>query len=297
MKALVMWSGGKDSQACLIHSIQKYGKQHVRAVFCDTGWEHQDTLHHVEHIASELDVELVTLRGELDFEQLVVKNKLFPGFMRRYCTHELKVKPFVDYLLTQDDSFIVVQGIRGAESPQRARYEAECDYFKPWHLGKARYRKNDVLAYAKTHDVSISRPIFKWSAQEVVDYILDSGLPINPLYKKGMSRVGCYPCVFANKSDLKQMAKDKQYVKRLIDLEDKVNAVRAKVYGDKYENTATFFSKGRIPKHLCITNENGAPTAREVFDYFTLSDCTVGLFEDAEEASLSCMSVYHGLCE
>lgn len=47
MRVLVMWSGGKDSQACLIHSVKKYGSKNVAAVFCDTGWEHEITTKHV----------------------------------------------------------------------------------------------------------------------------------------------------------------------------------------------------------------------------------------------------------
>lgn len=38
MRILVSFSGGKDSQAALIHTVEKYGSDKVEAVFCDTGW-------------------------------------------------------------------------------------------------------------------------------------------------------------------------------------------------------------------------------------------------------------------
>lgn len=47
MKILVSFSGGKDSQACLIQAFKQYGGGNLTAVFCDTGWEHPDTYKHV----------------------------------------------------------------------------------------------------------------------------------------------------------------------------------------------------------------------------------------------------------
>lgn len=50
MKILVSFSGGKDSQACLIKACNDYGADKVTAVFCDTGWEHQDAYKHIENV-------------------------------------------------------------------------------------------------------------------------------------------------------------------------------------------------------------------------------------------------------
>jgi len=48
MKILVFYSGGKDSQACLIWAANKYGASKIEAVFCDTGWENPVTYQHIE---------------------------------------------------------------------------------------------------------------------------------------------------------------------------------------------------------------------------------------------------------
>ena len=37
MKIIVSFSGGKDSQACLIQATNKYGADKIEAVFCDIG--------------------------------------------------------------------------------------------------------------------------------------------------------------------------------------------------------------------------------------------------------------------
>ena len=73
MKIIVSFSGGKDSQACLIWAVEKYGAKNVQAVFCDTGWEHELTYKHIQDTCKSMDVELITLKPELDFVELSKK--------------------------------------------------------------------------------------------------------------------------------------------------------------------------------------------------------------------------------
>ena len=56
MKIIVNFSGGKDSQACLIYAANKYGSDNIEAVFCDTGWEHSDTYQHITDVCRQLNV-------------------------------------------------------------------------------------------------------------------------------------------------------------------------------------------------------------------------------------------------
>lgn len=289
MRVVVMWSGGKDSQACLIHSVKKYGQKNVLAVFCDTGWEHEITVSHVGDVCRSMGVELLTLKGERQFAELCVHKHIFPTGARRFCTVELKVKPFIDWILEQDESFIIVQGIRASESAKRAKFDVECDYFKEYHINRATYRKADVLEWAKTHDASVVRPIFSWSAQQVIDYILDNGQRPNELYERGCSRVGCFPCVYARLNEIRVVANDEKYRDRLIRLEKDVTEAVT-----KEGVPANFFQTGKIPERFCRTNENKSPTVEEVFDYVTRFDNLPSLFDDHAD---SCMSVYLGLCE
>lgn len=56
MKIIVSFSGGKDSQACLIWAVKKYGSKNVQAVFCDTGWEHSLTYKHIQDTCKLMQV-------------------------------------------------------------------------------------------------------------------------------------------------------------------------------------------------------------------------------------------------
>ena len=185
MKILVQFSGGKDSQACLIKAVNDYEKGKVTAVFCDTGWEHPVTYEHIHDVCKQLGVELITLKSAKykDFVDMSIKKGRFPSSQRRFCTSELKVIPMIDYILSQDESFIIIQGIRAKESKARAGYDVECSYFKEYFNDEVKglYHKKAVLEWCKTHDASVLRPIFHWSAQDVIDYILAKlTSPISP---------------------------------------------------------------------------------------------------------------------
>lgn len=78
------------------------------------------------------------------------------------------------------------------------------------------------------HDASVLRPIFDWTAQQVIDYILDNGQQPNPLYRRGASRVGCFPCIMSRKGEIKVLSKDTDMTERLIQLEKEVDSLGQK---------------------------------------------------------------------
>lgn len=289
MKVIVQFSGGKDSQASLILSVKKYGKENVVACFADTGWEHPVTYTHIHDVCNQLGVELITLKSSKykDFVDMSIKKGRFPSPMARFCTSELKVIPMIDYILSQDDHFIIIQGIRAKESKARAGYAMECSYFLEYFNDEVKglYHKKAVLEWCKTHDASVLRPIFNWTAQEVIDYILANEQRPNPLYERGFSRVGCFPCIMCRKREVQLISKDEWASNRLIEAEQRMK--------DETERGSSFFPPTYIPKRLCANGEY--PTVQEVFKYVKRNDIELDMFEP--EGGYSCMSLYHGLCE
>lgn len=288
MKVIVSYSGGKDSQACLIWAVNKYGKDRIEAVFCDTGWEHPDTYDHIISTTAQMGVKLTTLKSEYDFISLAKKKKRFPSTKARFCTEELKIKPMIDYVLSHKEHLLIIQGIRSGESIARKKMEAECMYFRGYlepygydKKGKAKYftyRKNDVKEWVKHYDASILRPIKEWSAQQVIDCIVDAGQQPNPLYYSGFSRVGCFPCIMVRKPEIRLIANNHpDMIQRLIDAEKSAER--------------SFFPPMYIPKKYCQTRDY--PSVEEVVDYVRRNQQDEKLFED----NSSCMSVFHGLCE
>ena len=298
MKVLVSFSGGKDSQACLIRACEDFGAANVTAVFCDTGWEHQLTYQHVHEVTHALGVKLdVHKSSRYPMQNLCKEMKWFPDSMHRMCTVQLKIMPMIDYVLHIDDDVVIIQGIRAAESQSRSRLSCSANYFAEYlaedSAKKRLYRKIDVKEWCGHHTATVERPMFGASAQDVIDYILEHGQQPNPLYRRGFSRVGCFPCIFARLSDIKAMRHFGNYVMRVIDLEEEVNEIRQREgQGGKY---ATFLPVGKIPARFCTSHGEGVPSFDDVIRYVSRDDAQLDMFDD--DNAVSCMSVYHGLCE
>ena len=176
MKHIIQFSGGKDSTALVLWA--KENLPEFTAVFCDTGWEHPLTYAYVQHInETQLDGKLVTLKNEKfpnGMRDLVFYKKRPPSTKARFCTEELKVKPFAKWLKEQDtDDPIVYQGIRGEESASR--------------MAAGRRMWNDLF------DAWVERPLFDWTARDVFEMHRKHGVGVNPLYKMGAGRVGHDP--------------------------------------------------------------------------------------------------------
>lgn len=298
MKILVFYSGGKDSQASLIWAVKEYGVKNFQAVFCDTGWESQLTYDHIKEITGLMGVELVTLKSQKydGFLDLAKKKGRFPSTTARFCTEELKSIPAIDYVLSLNDHTIVIQGIRKDESFSRSKMESQCSYFKfyfqPYGYDKKgkpkfhTYRKKDVFEYCKKYNADVLRPIFDWTAQQTIDYILENGQRPNPLYSLGFSRVGCFPCIMCRHKEL--LGISKLFPER-IELLDKAEK----------ESDTTFFAPGYIPAHQTQTrSKKGVKinTIKDVERYVMNKNSTGDLFLDEGDSGFSCMS-YYGLCE
>lgn len=303
MKVLVSWSGGKDSQACLIWAVEKYGAKNVIAVFCDTGWEHADTYKHVLLIPELLGVKLEILKSKKydGFVDMAVKKGRFPSTKARFCTEELKIKPMIDYVLEQNESLLIIQGIRADESHSRSQMESECRYFKYYfqpfrHDKKGKpvyhsYRKKDVVEWCSKYADDIVRPIFTWCANKTINYILSNGFPINPQYFKDAKRVGCYPCVMSN---LREMATI------VFNDPERINEIREA----EKATQRSFFPPDYIPKRYCSMIDdkgNKYPNIDDVVRYINDRNATGDLFaemekEEKENSGRRCMSVYN-ICE
>lgn len=298
MKILVCFSGGKDSQACLIKACRDFGASNVEAVFCDTGWEHDCTYEHIHYVVRELGCQLTTLKSHLGgFRELCLQMKWFPDTAHRRCTTQLKIWPMIDYILGFREDVTIIQGIRSAESKSRAKLTCSGDYFEQYHIEATKrgrlYRVNDVKEWCAQHRAIVERPMFGYSAQDVIDFILDAGQRPNPLYTRGFTRVGCFPCIYAKLSDIKAMRKDNFYVERVRELEREVNLLRDDSRSDGRK--ASLLPVGKIPPRFCLEYGNGVPSFGDVVRYVSRDDAILDLFDNNSE--ISCMSIYHGLCE
>lgn len=294
---IVTLSGGKDSLATLIWAKNNLSSYIV--VFCDTGWESIKTYKHIEEIERDFGIKVIRLVNQ-KFENLVnlfIKKTRAASTKRRFCTEELKVKPMIDYILSLDCDITVIQGVRAEESEQRRTFKEKDEYFKfyfePYGTDKKgkpkyhTYRKKDIIEYCNKHSVDVYRPILKWSAAQVFQYIFENGHKPNPLYFEGFSRVGCFPCIMCRHDEVRQLME--LYPERI----DEIRELEVKMDG-------TFFPPDYIPKRYCskkcVSKKTGkytyAPTIDDVLKY---------LLDDPNQQRLfvkqtGCVSVYN-ICE
>lgn len=196
-------SGGKDSAAMSLW-LTEQGIEHDR-VFCDTGWEADETYEHLRYLADRLGP-ITWLRGERQMEALVEHKGMFPSRTRRFCTEELKVKPILAHMnarVAAGDDVVNAVGIRAGESAARAT-------MTEWE-------------WSRGFDCEVWRPLIAWSEQDVIDIHTRNGLLPNPLYLKGASRVGCFPCIFSRKAEVRFIAEHyPEQITRIRKLEERV---------------------------------------------------------------------------
>ncbi|MBU7320300.1 phosphoadenosine phosphosulfate reductase domain-containing protein [Paenibacillus oleatilyticus] len=126
----------------------------------------------------------------IPFLDLCLWKGRFPGTKNRFCTIELKVRPAWEqvYCPMLEEGMLPIswQGVRAEESAARAK-------LPDWEDTPEGYR--------------IYRPILRWTVEEVFAMHRKHGIEPNPLYKLGMGRVGCLPCVNCGKAELFEIAR------------------------------------------------------------------------------------------
>lgn len=181
-RIVVSMSGGKDSAAAGL-LLEHHGIPFHR-VFMDTGWEHPATYAYLDTLEGRFGP-IERIRSEKfpgGMRDLVKHKRVFPSRHMRFCTEFLKWRPFKAWIEAQADDVLNVVGIRHAESEARSRM-AE-------------------LEYDEAFDCDVWRPLVRHTFEDVIDMHNAKGLPPNPLYLDGASRVGCFPCIFSRKSEV-----------------------------------------------------------------------------------------------
>lgn len=209
VRILVPLSGGKDSQACLQAACESHERHEIRALFCNTQWEHPKTIAHIAMLRDLYGVRVDEVSAGGVIEQLF-KHEQFPVGGARFCTEELKIWPTKRYVAalareqgsrlavkshgitaSTEGGFEVWYGMRTDESAERrTRYAGKvCDEVYAPHEVLAKYPQ-----YLAKLGVMFRLAIVNWSTADVMAY-LDGRH--NPLYDEGFDRVGCFPCLAA----------------------------------------------------------------------------------------------------
>lgn len=233
IRHVISVSGGKDSTATLLLALERFPRDTVVPIFCDTGNEHQAVYDYLDYLELALDIKIHRLKADLS-DRLAAKrlfiardqrtrrdasgrrlrwsNKAkrralavlqptgnpyldlclwkgrFPSRKAQFCTEELKRNPAVEFqldLVDQGYTVISWQGVRRDESQAR---------------------RNAKLTERIGPRMRAYRPLVDWTVDQVLSYATARGVQHNPLYRQGMGRVGCMPCINAQKGEIREIA-------------------------------------------------------------------------------------------
>ena len=255
LRRIVSVSGGKDSAATVL-ALREAGVEAHHYVFADTGWEAPETYEYLGTMERVLGIAIDRVGVPGGMRARIASAARFPSRVQRWCTRELKIEPLRDYherIATEHDvDTINVVGIRAEESNERARL-AEWEFSAEW-------------------DGYVWRPIMRFTIDDVLAIHHRHGLPVNPLYKRGHSRVGCYPCINATKEEIQLVADHSpDRIDEIEAFEISRSAARARRHAEtpgRYEiEEATYFQRTEAvtdERGEIVRLENGRPKRRGV---------------------------------
>jgi 3'-phosphoadenosine 5'-phosphosulfate sulfotransferase (PAPS reductase)/FAD synthetase len=303
------FSGGKDSVAAWLYLTKELKLANVTCLFVDFENELPETLEYIERLEREHGLPLVrihpTMRdmeGEirdellcermgfdvnsdwkvepLTMERLAILKRRFPSTAVRFCSTILKQSPGTRWLRENCDlpNTVNCTGVRAQESASRANAN-------PWQ-------------YDKERCCMLWLPIHHWQHSDVFAIHRKYDIPHNPLYDIGVSRVGCSPCIMAQKSELRILAEKKP------ELFDKVEQMEKRAASAVGKKAISLFSNGKTPSRwhdkTCPNSGKTFPTIRAVEKWARGDDPSAPSLpleiENELEDAQGCVSKY-GTCD
>ena len=237
---VVSVSGGKDSTATAaeMERLRRELGIDVRYVFSDTGWEYPQTYEHLATMERTLGITIDRVGVEGGMVAKIRQRAGFPARKQRWCTRELKVLPlraYHDALMERESvDTVSVVGIRADESVDRSLLP-EFGYDDMWG------------GY-------VWRPLINAVIPDVIALHHRHGVPVNPLYKMGFSRVGC-TCIYASKEEIELTAEHfPERIDLIRELEHEAEAMRVERNAetpDRYAHAeATYFQEKMVERYV-----------------------------------------------
>ncbi len=174
VRHLLGLSGGKDSSALAIYMRDRVPE--MEYFFADTGAELPETLAFVDLLQDYLGKKIKRLDAKRSFEwHLKLNGNFLPTTKSRWCTSELKIRPFEEWV--GEDEAITYVAIRGDEA---------------YRHGYISTKSNISARYPFIEDGK--------TKEDIIEILDSTGLGL-PKYYEWRSRSGCYFCFFQRKEE------------------------------------------------------------------------------------------------
>lgn len=172
-------SGGRDSSALAVYMRLYHPEIDIEYFFTDTGKELPEVYEYLGRLEGLLGKPILRLNPDRDFDfWLKQYNSFLPSAQTRWCTRQLKLRPFEQWLRPMLDAGTKVVSYVAIRADEEFRE-----------------------GYNSKHDNLIVKLPFKEAGIDkagVIDLLVSSGLDL-PKYYRWRSRSGCTFCFFQQK--------------------------------------------------------------------------------------------------
>lgn len=197
---VVTYSGGKDSDVIL--QIAKNAKVPFEVLHNHTTADAPETVYHIRNVFRELELEGIkctvdkpVYKGKrTSMWNLIPQKSMPPTRLVRYCCAVLKEKG--------GTGRFIATGVRWDESAARKNNRGTMEVIhrdreKRLILQDDNDEARRTFETCKVKGKRVVNPIVEWKTDDVLQYIKDQKIEINPLYGCGFNRVGCVGCPMA----------------------------------------------------------------------------------------------------
>ena len=197
----VAFSGGKDSQVLL--KLTELAGVKFTAQYNLTTLDPPENVKFIKQYYPSVEI----VRPEKTFLQICRHHKMLPTQWTRFCCKELKE--------STNEHAVTLTGIRHAESARRSKRQEVFLQTRRRHpefiqgtFDQFSRHQETTVECLKGKDKLTVNPMLDWTEQDVWNFIHEYHLPINPLYARGYTRVGCLFCPMANIKNIRREAHD-----------------------------------------------------------------------------------------
>jgi 3''-phosphoadenosine 5''-phosphosulfate sulfotransferase (PAPS reductase)/FAD synthetase and related enzymes len=229
-KFTVLWSGGKDSTATLLWVLNNVRSNSFKVLYVEiTGNTDQRCNDYILRTAESLGIDdrlifhRATYNG-FDFYELMERWGV-PIIKYRWCLYKLKIPAFQSV-----PTKFIVSGTRKGDSKVREKTVREITYSR--FIGKWSFN-----------------PIWDWSREQVLDYLRDNGVKLNPCYDILGHSGNCCFCPYADKVHIVKTLGDQYWREKILTaLERKKENLIKGSAGRQIYHKWTKYAKQRVLK-------------------------------------------------
>ena len=181
-------SGGKDSAALAVYMRQYYPGLDIEYFFTDTGKELPEVYEFLTKLEGFLGKEIIRLNPDRDFDYWLKQyNNFLPSPQTRWCTRQLKLRPFEAWVKPELERGTIVYSYVAIRADEE-------------------YREGFA---SKQENLKIKLPFKEDGVDKrgVLEILEHSGIGL-PAYYSWRSRSGCTFCFFQQKIEWVRLAKE-----------------------------------------------------------------------------------------